>query len=369
MDPRCVRGVGVALGLFTASARGADPPPEAPPVEAPEAARSPSPPALAPRLLPVAEPWWRSPPAPPPPTRADPLMGMGIAITSVGAAGLIASSVILATAKKLPPAMCDPCTSSACPFPPGGTLECRSTPQTPQQRINGSALFGASLVTVMIGIPVAAIGSIEVLPEQGSRESDSMMLVGVGLATAGAAAVAAGAFAGLAKRKSAGFDGAAIASLVGTGGMLVGIPVWAGATKRRLSPSEDGFRLVRRSRKLMVGGITLTLLGATLIGGGAVVESLGGFDLDGRVFGGVLGLGGVGMALAGIPMWYIGQDQVPVREEGVASLPGAREYAVSASSGERRERAEEPRRPPVGRASLYPEVQVGPTSMALRWLF
>lgn len=367
MDPRRVGvALGVALGLFTASARGADPPPEAPSAEAPGA---PSSPALAPTLPSIAEPWWRLPLGPPAPSRADPLMSMGIALTSVGAAGLIASSVILATADNTPPASCNPCTSPSCPFPPGGDFSCRRGPQTPQQRINGGALLGASLVTVLIGIPVAAIGSMEVLPELGPRENDTRMLLGAGLTTAGAAAVAAGAFAGLAKREPAGFDGAAISSLVGTTAMLVGIPVWAGATKRRLSPTEDGFRVVRRSRRMMVGGITLTLLGTAIMGSAAVVESFGGWELESRVFGGVLGFTGVGMALAGIPMWYIGQDQVPAREEWVASLPGAKEYTVSASSDGRREQAEEPRRPPAVRASMYPEVQVGPTSMAMRWSF
>jgi hypothetical protein len=376
--------LGVALGLFTSAARAADPPPEAPSeapaAAAPDAARPPEAPPAAPvapvapaarrALPPVDFPWWRVPPGPPPPPRTDPLLHSGIVLTSLGAAGLIASTVMVATAKKAPGPVssCDPCSMLCSPVP--GVPQCGpQLPQTPLQRSAGSGLFGASLVTFLIGLPVAAIGSIEESPELGPRESDGMLLLGVGITALSAAASAGGALSGLAKTQEEGFDEGPIASLLGAAGMLIGVPIWAAGLKRRPPSDEEGFRLVRRSRRMMISGITLTLLGSAIVGGGAIIESFGGSGVGRRAFGGTLTFAGLGMVLAGVPMWYVGGEQILVPKTPIASLSAPGVYSVPALSEEGRAGAEEPSRPPPVRAARFPEVQVGPTSMALRWSF
>jgi hypothetical protein len=358
--------LGAALSLLvTAPARAAEPPPDAPAEAAPPAPRLPARAALPPAPPPPTSPWWAMAPAPAPPPRTDPLKTMGITLTALGAAGLLGSSIMVATSKDQP-APCDPCSSNVCNAPVFG---CNPGPIPSDQRIVGSALLGASLITTLIGAPLWALGSIEESPELGLRSSDTTLLVGIGLTTLGAAATAGGAFAGLAGGRRNAQLPAVVAGIVGTTSMLVGIPIWASGTKRKPPPSDAGIPLVRRSRSLMLAGISLSIVGATFMGGGAIVGGFSNGEGGARALSAGLTFGGLGVLLAGIPMWYVGQEKVPSdawSPSDPASAPTA--YAVPPSSEPRDAPAEERRRPPP-RASIQPSLQVGPTSVALRFSF
>jgi hypothetical protein len=265
---------------------------------------------------------------------------------------------MIATAEQF----CDPCSDFNCV----GDV-CANGPS---RKIAGSGLLGASLVTTLIGAPVLAVGTLAEPLDVGPRDSDVTLLAGIGLTTFGAAATAGGALAGLADRRSR-YPGASVsAALVGTTAMLVGMPLWAGGTRRVMNPSSTGVRWVRQNRGMMIGGITLSVLGAAMVGAGGIVSSFGGDDDGIRALSGTLAFGGLGMVIAGIPLWYVGEQRVPVDPwEAVASrMPPA--YAVGSAEQERTPRSvqAEPQAPPP-RARLRTELHVGPTSVAMRLSF
>jgi hypothetical protein len=320
----------------------------------------------------VGDRWWLNgpdlPQAPPPPT--DPLKTMGITFTALGAAGLLGSSLLIATAKA-EPAPCDPCGPVVCDEP---GFFCNPGPLASSQAVAGSGLLGASLVTTLIGAPLWALGSLDEETALGMRSNDTTLLVGAGLTTVGAAAAAGGAFGGLATSRGQAQPAAIIAAISGTTMMLVGLPLWALGT-RRLPPLGDvGGTVVRRSRGLMLGGISLTIVGATLMGAGAIMGALSQRDDGVRLVSGMAGFGGLGLALGGVPMWYVGQEKVlvdPWAPPSQALEPEA--YVVPPSSAPRgapvgEALAAAPRRPPA-RALFRPNLEVGPTSVALRFVF
>jgi hypothetical protein len=152
--------------------------------------------------------------------------------------------------------------------------------------------------------------------------------------------------------------------------MLIGIPIWARGTKRITRPSATGVRWVRQNRGLMVAGITLSVIGAAVVGGGGIVSSFGGDDEGVRIASGTLAFGGLGMVIAGIPLWYVGAERVPVEPWEAVALRQPPAYAVASSEEERAPRSgqAEPLTPRA-RAPLRPELLVGPTSVAIRVSF
>jgi hypothetical protein len=282
--------------------------------------------------------WWRSAPPPPPP-RVDPLRNMGIALTSMGAAGLIGSSVMIATGKEetIPP---------PCPVMFG----CRPTIVKSYQQVAGAGLFGASLFGVLLGAPLWAAGAAEEPLDEGQRASDGRFLAGVGLTVFGAASAAAGAFAGLADNNSNHGDVGVPFAVFGTISMMVGLPLWVSGSKRHSAP--DGPRMVRRSRGMMAGGITITIIGAATMGAGAIMTSFGSRDEGFRAFAGAMTFTSLGLVLAGIPMWYYGQEKVPDTPWGTGSPAPPTASAA-----------------PPPSPTPKPEIQIGPTGASMKFSF
>jgi hypothetical protein len=120
----------------------------------------------------------------------------------------------------------------------------------------------------------------------------------------------------------------------------------------------------------MVAGITLSVIGATLMGGGGIIASFGFNESGVNVLSGSLAFGGLGMVIAGVPLWWVGAERVPVDPWEAFALRQLPPYAVASSEEERAPRSGQakPLVPPAP-APLRPEILVGPTSVAMRLSF
>jgi hypothetical protein len=347
--------LGLTLGLSASVARAADLPPEAAALA--PAAPSPSvaaPAPLAPRLAPTLP----SPPAGR--ERTDPMFTMGLALTAAGVAGLAIASGLIATAPTSNLVTCDLCEPGC--GSAGGPFDCGRNAKNGPQKLIGSGLFGASLITVLVGAPVLALGAAAEPSEVGPRQSDGWFLTGIGLSTFGAAALAGAALAGIGDVRGQHAGASLPFALIGTTSLLVGIPVWASNAKRMEVPNDSGVRWVRQSRGMAVAGATLTILGASLIGGGSMVASFGTGEAGVHGLSATLAFSGLGLLMTGVPVWYLGQERVPVdasRTMGMRSVGAPQSASFGAVEGLRAERASAP--PPV-----RPEIQVGPTSIGMR---
>jgi hypothetical protein len=294
--------------------------------------------------------------------RTDPLKNMGIALTSIGAAGLFSSSIMIATA---PPGPLINCQFGCAPGFGGTPIATNS-----DRHIAGAGLFGVSLFTTLLGAPLWAVGALEEPLDAGSRASDGTLLTAVGFTVFGAATAAGGAFAGLANNGISGTQTAPVLeAIIGTGSMLAGLPLWVVGTRRVTPPGGEGPKLGRRSRRMMVGGITLTILGAASMGVGAILASFG-RDSGLQGFSGGMTFTSLGLVMAGIPMWYFGQEKVPEStwvSASAAPPPVAYEVAPLGGQPARRAMTAAPNPPP--RAAYRPELQVGPTSVSMRFMF
>src|SRR5262249_41894240 len=159
----------------------------------------------------------------------------------------------------------------------------------------------------------------------------------------GAASAAAAAFSGLADVHGDWASAATPFAVLGTTAMMIGIPLWFTGAKR--NPPADGPPMIRRSRGVMAGGIAITMVGAATMGGGAIVTSFGSTDREFRQFVGATTFGALGLVLAGIPMWYFGQENIP---EPPSSARAATRRPVAAREA-----------PPM------PEINVGPTGLSM----
>lgn len=395
-------GLGLTLGLCASVAHAADPPPldsptaPVPSATAPASASAPLPldpetakaspansapsspalapqpdarPPLAPRLAPL-------PPMPPQPPaareRTDPMFTMGLALTAAGGAGLAIATALIATAPTPKIPTCDPCSKFGCSGEVGdfGSF-CGREEKNSSQKIIGSGLLGASLVTVLVGAPVLALGAGPEPSEVGPRQSDSWFLAGIGLSAFGAAALAGSALSGISDTRGDHAIAAIPFALLGTTSLLVGIPVWASNARRMEVPNDSGVRWVRRSRGMAVAGATLTILGASLMGGGSMFASFGQDQPEIHGLSAALAFSGVGLLMTGVPVWYLGQERVPIdaaRMVGTRSGGALGSASLDATEGPRAERASAPAYVPPARTAR-PEIQVGPTSIGMRMVF
>lgn len=293
---------------------------------------------------------------------------MGLALTAAGGAGLVIATALIATAPPLNNMTCSSCTPFGCG---GGDFGCETQARNSSQKIIGSGVLGASLISVLVGAPVLALGAAQEPSEIGPRQSDGWFLAGIGLSTFGAAALAGSALTGIADAHG---DYAALSipfALLGTTSLLVGIPIWASNAKRMEVPNASGVRWVRRSRGMAVAGATLTILGASLMGGGSMFASFGTAGSTARAISATLAFSGVGLLMAGVPVWYLGQERVPVdasRRVGTRSGGALGQASLDATEGPRGEQASASSYAPPARA-VRPEIQVGPMSIGMRMAF
>lgn len=253
-------------------------------------------------------------PEPPTPADPDPMVPVGIALTSIAGVSVITGTSMLAHRRRKETVSC-------------GLSGCFSAPDA-TYRIGGLSFLTGGLALGLVGGGVWLGGATG---EPRARRQDRWVSAGASLTGLGLSAVTAGVSALVAQSNSVQIEQPShvepwAGMLIGLGGAVavVGMPLW-GVGAKDWSPESAGHvppgRVAREySPAMKTAGIVLTSIGIGSFAGsgGAMAAAL---NADG--FGGLglavlstgLGLGGVVFSGIGIPLWSVGAHDAVVEDE------------------------------------------------------